>query len=666
MTDVAEIVAAVRSDVRAKLLDLLDEVAGRKVLLFDSSIMRPLDLVVSLGDLKDHGVQQWYKLENQPVTTDCAQMIFLVRSERVDLVDMIAKQIHADEREAKDRLYLVVLIPEKTEHCKQRLAEHNVKANVRITGCAIHHFPSDKDVLSMETPRMFQRLHCENDVSGPYYAALGIMSLQEKFGTIATVHAIGYAGKIVVDTIQRLRKEQNAGQSKKKGDSTNQQPGVPPVAPMMNGAAAMRRKEENVASGNPALSVNTEAAEKEKGAISEMVIIDRRVDLFSVLCSQFTYQALIDFAYGIQNNSIDVSSAAWYKGKERNSSAASGGASGASGATVRFSEDALFQEIRDLRIDKLGPLLQEKARAIQQTYSEKDNVKSASEMMEYIPKFKNAQSAHPLLEVYINLAHDLNEKIQSEEYRQLLKLEDEITAQSGSSSNTLDFVQAMMDDQKPFHEALRLLCLHSLVNNGIKKQQLESLKTAFKQSYGFEHTLTLENMEGAGLLRQQQGKSGWGSIKRQFNLFVEDGTDQDVSYAYSGYAPLSVRLVQMTRSQPKGWIAVKDALSLLHGPAQELQQPAVREQDPRKPQLVLVCFLGGVTYGEIAALRRLAQLEEGRRRFLIVTSEYINPKKLFESMRCEAVLNLPPLDATKTAASGEARRGFGGFWPTAR
>ncbi|CAL1126643.1 unnamed protein product [Cladocopium goreaui] len=75
---------------------------------------------------------------------------------------------------------------------------------------------------------------------------------------------------------------------------------------------------------------------------------------------------------------------------------------------------------------------------------------------------------------------------------------------------------------------------------------------------------------------------------------------------------------------------------------------------------------GGVTYGEIAALRRLAQLEEGRRRFLIVTSEYINPKKLFESMRCEAVLNLPPLDATKTAASGEARRGFGGFWPTAR
>jgi len=614
-------------------------------------------LVVSPSDLKDHGVQQWYKLSDQPVATDCAQMIFLVRCERIDLVEMIAKQIHADEKESKERLYLVVFIPETTEQCKQRLAGLNVKANVRIVGCAIHHFPSDKDVLSMETPRMFQRLHCENDISGPYYAALGIMSLQEKFGTIPTVHAIGLAGKVVVETIQRLRKEQNANQgskAKRPQDGRLGGTGIPPVAPMSKGAAAMRRKEETT--GN-AQNTNAEAASTSK--ISEMVIIDRRVDLFSVLCSQFTYQALIDFAYGIQNNSIDVSSAAW--GKERSSGSSS---------TVRLSpEDALFQEIRDLRIDKLGPLLQEKARAIQQTYSEKDNVKSATEMTEYIKKFKSAQSAHPLLEVYINLAHDLNEKIQSEDYRQLLKLEDEITAQSGSSSTCLDFVQALMDDQKPFHEALRLLCLHSLVNNGIKKQHLEPLKTAFKQSYGFEHTLTLENLEGSGLLRQQQGKSGWGSIKRQFNLFVEDGlADQDVSYAYSGYAPLSVRLVQMTRSQPKGWIAVKDALSLLHGPAQELQQPAVREQDPSKPAVVLVCFLGGITYGEIAALRRLSQLEEGRRRFLIVTTEFINPKKLFESMCCDAVLALPPVDADRSsrASGGESRsRGFG-FWPTAR
>eukprot|EP00913_Durusdinium_trenchii_P010744 g10079.t1 len=450
MTDVSEIVAAVRADVRGRLLDLLDEERGK--LCTTWAHVGPLDLVVSPSDLKDHGVQQWFKLSDQPVASDCAQMVFLVRCERVDLIEMIANQILADEKEQKDRLYVVVFVPEKTEQCKQRLAQHHVKANVRIAECAIHHFPSDKDVLSMETPRMFQRLHCENDPSGPYYAARGIMSLQETFGTIPTVRAIGLAGKIVVDTIQRLRKENQAGQSKKKpGDAANRQPGVPPVAVYSKGAAAMRRKEDGRETG---IAAEVESA-GDKSSISEMVVIDRRVDLFSVLCSQFTYQALIDFAYGIQNNSIDISSASWAK-----------------------------------------------------------DIRAAFE----------AQNR------------------------------DEITAQSTSSTSCLETVQAIMDDQKPFHEALRLLCLHSLVNNGIKKQQLDPLKTAFKQSYGFEHTLTLENMESAGLLRPQIGKSGWGSIKRQFNLFVEDDlADRDVSYAYSGYAPLSVRLVQMTRT-PMGLV----------------------------------------------------------------------------------------------------------------
>ena len=66
-----------------------------------------------------------------------------------------------------------------------------------------------------------------------------------------------------------------------------------------------------------------------------------------------------------------------------------------------------------------------------------------------------------------------------------------------------------------------------------------------------------------------------------------------------GYAPLSVRLVQMTRSQVKGWLAVKDALSLLHGPAQELQQ---RAAEASNRAVVLVCFLGAA----LGALGRLA------------------------------------------------------------
>ena len=44
-------------------------------------------------------------------------------------------EIHHVPIPRQDRLYLVVLIPEKTEHCKQRLAEHNARvASVRSYG----------------------------------------------------------------------------------------------------------------------------------------------------------------------------------------------------------------------------------------------------------------------------------------------------------------------------------------------------------------------------------------------------------------------------------------------------------------------------------------------------------------------------------------------------
>ncbi|CAJ1334559.1 unnamed protein product, partial [Effrenium voratum] len=125
MDAVGEIVESVRADVRARLLDLLDEVSGRKVLLLDSTIVGPLDLIVSPGDLKDHGVQTWDKLSDQTVSTDCSQMIFLVRCAHVELVDMIAKQILADEREQKDRSYVAVFVPVKTETCIQRLQGSN-------------------------------------------------------------------------------------------------------------------------------------------------------------------------------------------------------------------------------------------------------------------------------------------------------------------------------------------------------------------------------------------------------------------------------------------------------------------------------------------------------------------------------------------------------------
>lgn len=127
------------------------------------------------------------------------------------------------------------------------------------------------------------------------------------------------------------------------------------------------------------------------------------------------------------------------------------------------------------------------------------------------------------------------------------------------------------------------------------------------------------------------------------------------------------RLVQLLHETPQGWRAIPDVLNSMWGPAMEIrqQQPLPKkhptaesnsfgqgaaaageppQHEAPAPTLVLVLFLGGVSHAEIAAVRRLNEMErkkaakpEGeapgsRRQYLIVTTEILTPRKLFRSM----------------------------------
>jgi len=98
-------------------------------------------------------------------------------------------------------------------------------------------------------------------------------------------------------------------------------------------------------------------------------------------------------------------------------------------------------------------------------------------------------------------------------------------------------------------------------------------------------------------------------------------------------------------------------------------------RDPSQPSTVLVVFLGGVTHAEVAALRRLSQLEEGRRTFLVLTTEFLNVKRLFDSMQYDATPLTPPPGSEAAKAQRvrqdqerpqEQRRTGFGFWPGSR
>ncbi len=103
----------------------------------------------------------------------------------------------------------------------------------------------------------------------------------------------------------------------------------------------------------------------------------------------------------------------------------------------------------------------------------------------------------------------------------------------------------------------------SAINGGLKK--LDFFKRELVQSYGLEALLAVSNLEKAGLLRKD-AKAWWPPMKKvlllramrrvtrscrhgaaQAQALVKEDVDEsrmdDLSYVYSGYAPVSARIV---------------------------------------------------------------------------------------------------------------------------
>jgi len=258
-----------------------------------------------------------------------------------------------------------------------------------------------------------------------------------------------------------------------------------------------------------------------------------------------------------------------------------------------------------------------------------------------------------------------------------------------TSHNHIEYIEEMINNQQPIEKTIRLLSLLSSVSGGIKAKSYEFFRKEIVQTYGYQHIITLDNLSKVGLFKKyDKTKNPYPAVRKALKLIVDDVDEHspnDISYVYSGYAPISVRLIQCacllsnSKSMPlpsttslfnpssilssnnvtnnfdeshsssnnntnnsshsnvswKGW---EEILKLLPGPMFEEEQPVInnsiylnkKNQNQRKVSLVL--FLGGCTFTEISSLRFLSQQEDIQRDFIILTTDIINGNTLVDSL----------------------------------
>ncbi|XP_068937737.1 vacuolar protein sorting-associated protein 33A isoform X1 [Petaurus breviceps papuanus] len=576
-----------REAVRRELREFLDKCAGSKAIVWDEYLTGPFGLIAQYSLLKEHEVEKMFTLKGSRLpAADVKNIIFFVRP-RLELMDIIAENVLSEDRRSPVRDFHILFVPRRSLLCEQRLKDQGVLGSfIHREEYSLDLIPFDGDLLSMESESAFKECYLENDQTSLYHAAKGLMTLQALYGTIPQIFGKGECARQVANMMIRMKRE-----------FTGSQNAIFPV-------------------------------------FDTLLLLDRNVDLLTPLATQLTYEGLIDEIYGIQNSYVKLPPEKFAPKKQ-----------GESGKDLPMeakklqlnSAEELYAEIRDKNFNAVGSVLSKKAKIISAAFEERHNAKTVGEIKQFVSQLPHMQAARGSLANHTSIAELIKDITTSEDFFDKLTVEQEFM--SGIDTDKVNnYIEDCIAQKHPLIKILRLVCLQSVCNSGLKQKVLDYYKREILQTYGYEHMLTLNNLEQAGLLRPQAGgRNNYPTIRKTLRLWMDDVNEQnpnDISYVYSGYAPLSVRLAQLL-ARP-GWRSIEEVLKMLPGPhfeeRQQLPSGLQKKRQQGENRVTLVFFLGGVTYAEIAALRFLSQMEDGGTEYVIATTKLMNGTSWMESL----------------------------------
>uniref|UniRef100_A0A7S1PG27 Uncharacterized protein n=1 Tax=Percolomonas cosmopolitus TaxID=63605 RepID=A0A7S1PG27_9EUKA len=481
----------------------------------------------------------------------------------LDLVHKLREKERSEKRPSKIRLFLYI-VPRITFIVKKVLSESEYGLNdIVLRELPIDLLSLDSDLLSMELNGCYKQCHLDGDFSSLYFVARSIMKLQSIYGVIPHVRAKGDHSVAITKMIQRMQR----------------------------------------LAGSEKLDMPS--------SIHSLILLDRAVDLITPFRTQLNYEGLIDEVFGIENGLFEPRFKPCIP-------------SGKKMVVLDFA-DRIFDEIRNFNIGFVGSRLKERAKQIGAWMNKKDSLRNAtvSEIANYTRLLPQISEDKTNLEMHINIVQKLTSIISEREFRKRMESEqDAMTLSSRDRDSCLKYVEECIFKQEPLSKVLRILCLVSIVNNGLSVKKYQNLRSEILQSYGIEVSIALNNLHEMGLFTYYDSPTvrdiNWKQIKSTFDLIHEAITDEfDLHQLFGSYAPLSVKLISTMASS-----GLQPSLSLLPGAqAQHDQKAKMRTND----KVCLVYFIGGVTRAEMSAIRCL-NLQRGAEEplYVIATTNVIN------------------------------------------
>lgn len=511
---------------------------------------------------------------------------------------------------------------------------------------------------------------CETNVADIVARSIIKLQLLNSNIPIPRVQGLGPLATAVIDRMMTLRTEEEL--MGRMEDDEDEDDG----RQANNDDDGVRKDAAKVGGGN--VQSTTSMSSVSLPSIQALLVIDRRIDLVTPMLTPLTYEGLIDDVLHIQvGGCVSVKKTIiepdddhdqqhqWQQKLQEEVK---------EDTTVLLSlndSDPLYTEVRDKHVETFGSFLQNQAKALKESHSQFTNRETAQldlteihQFVKQIPVFtRNLRS----LTNHIHIAELVKSAAEATSFRQRWQTERSMLESEPCYEHLEDLISTGLE---PPYRWLRLLCLQSLTSNGIKATRYDALRREVIQTYGYEYLFVLNDLEKAGFLRKREtffiDSTPYSTLRKALNLInpdIDPSNPEDVAYVSSGYAPMAVRWVEAAM---RGYSGLDEAMKELpvgvgsvggggggrlvdveqRWPPETLLEAMKRKcclslgawaeqhsMEGSKPVL-LVYFVGGITFMELAAFRFLSRRPSFPYNIVCCTTEIVNGGTLLKSLSC--------------------------------
>ena len=587
------------------ILDLIPK--KEKCLIIEESLISKFGYFIKPDFLENICLtKKIFLLENNPPKEDMPILLYIIPPKKECLV-MIENHIKDDfvkisaleakkkgkKKEEKIEInkkeFHIIFIPKVTNECNQFMKEcvHNYNFN-HIYNLNMDIFPLDYDLLSLENESAFYDLFISQNLNILSVLVRAIIKYENIYGKIKYRYYLGDLGKKLYNLL--IKEEESSPSIDKAND-----PGT-----------------------------------------FSCFIFDRSVDMITPLCSNFIYEGLVDEFFGINLNIIKVPSEILGKKLKENKNKEE--------KKLDLSKkDKFYTQIKDYNFNKIkiffSKRLKEHSKMLEES---KETSLDLDQIQESMEKIKIVSEERNSLKTQLNLAEHIS-KTKKLPKEQLFLFYEQTLLLGETPSTFFESIEDEIAIKGDLYKIIRIISLYSLINGGIKNKLYDQIKIDLINIYGFQEIFFLNNLEKLNILKYYNSSNiFYYDLNKKLEL-INESVDfinpNDTSYSFSGYCPIFIRLIEKAIS--KGWNTINDLIKKI---SNEFKFPDDENKiiniNKKEKDFILLIFIGGITYGELAAIRYLNNTLKNKK-FIVLTTGMINSKKIFNSLRLGKYKYLP-------------------------